>query len=90
MAAMEMCMKPLLSSLIVCLALQEATRLVETAPSATADRGAVVEGNNAFAVELYSQLRNPGGDLFFSPESIFICIRSRYQAVFAGTRSMLL
>ena len=39
-------------------------------PVATADRTAVTEGNNVFAVALYGRLRQQSGNLFFSPESI--------------------
>ena len=35
-----------------------------------ADRAAAVQGNNAFALELYAQLRGAEGNLFFSPSSI--------------------
>lgn len=35
-----------------------------------ADQSEVTKGNNAFAVELYSRLREQKGNLFFSPESI--------------------
>jgi serine protease inhibitor len=63
---MEMCMKPLMSLLITYLVLFVAGWVAETAPSPTADQAAVVEGNNAFAIELYGQLRNQSGNLFFS------------------------
>jgi serpin B len=35
-----------------------------------ADQAEVTQGNNAFAVDLYGQLRRQKGNLFFSPESI--------------------
>jgi len=31
---------------------------------------AVIEGNNAFALDLYAKLSNEEGNLFFSPSSI--------------------
>ncbi|MGA3160497.1 MAG: serpin family protein [Terracidiphilus sp.] len=75
-------MKPLLSMLITCLVLQGVAWAAEVSPSAAADQAAVVEGNNAFAVELYSQLRNQSGNLFFSPESISTALAMTY----AGSR----
>jgi serpin B len=75
-------MKLLLSALIACLILPLATCAAETLPSAAADQAAAVEGNNAFAVELYGQLRNRGGNLFFSPESISTALAMTY----AGAR----
>ncbi|HME57101.1 MAG TPA: serpin family protein, partial [Terracidiphilus sp.] len=47
-----------------------------------ADREIVVESNNAFAIELYGQLRNQDGNLFFSPESISTALAMTY----AGAR----
>jgi serpin B len=79
---MEMRMKPLVALLITCLVLPVAGWAAETAPSATADQAAVVESNNAFAVELYNQLRNHSGNLFFSPESISTALAMTY----AGAR----
>ena len=49
---------------------------------AKSDRAAVVEGNNAFALELYGRLRTQGGNLFFSPESISTALAMTY----AGAR----
>jgi serpin B len=46
------------------------------------DAEAVVEGNNAFAVALYGQLRGKAGNLFFSPESISTALAMTY----AGAR----
>jgi serpin B len=42
----------------------------------------VVEGNNAFAVALYRQLKGKAGNLFFSPESISTALAMTY----AGAR----
>jgi serpin B len=52
----------------------------ETPP--LADRAAVVEGNNAFAIDLYGQLRTQSGNLFFSPDSISTALAMTY----AGAR----
>jgi serpin B len=84
---MEMRMKPLVALLITCFVLPVAGWAAETAPSATADQAAVVEGNNAFAVELYNQLRNQSGNLFFSPESISTALAMAYAGAHGGTAS---
>jgi serpin B len=78
----EVRLKPYLFSLIACLTLQGSVWAAETAPTTTADRAAVVDGNNAFAVQLYSQLQTKGGNLFFSPESISTAL----AMVYAGAR----
>jgi serpin B len=75
-------MKPLLSLLIACLVMPQAVCAAQTSASATSDKAAVVESNNAFAVELYGQLRNQDGNLFFSPESISTALAMTY----AGAR----
>jgi serine protease inhibitor len=56
------------------------SRAAQTPPSA--DQIALVEGDNAFAVELYGRLRNQNGNLFFSPESISTGLAMAY----AGAR----
>jgi serpin B len=86
-AEMEMYMKPLVALLIASLVLPVAGWAAETAPSATADQAAVVEGNNAFAVELYNQLRNQSGNLFFSPESISTALAMAYAGARGDTAS---
>jgi serpin B len=42
------------------------------------DIGPVVEGNNAFAVSLYTKLRTEEGNLFFSPYSISTALAMTY------------
>ena len=75
-------MKLLLSLLTTCLISLAPAWAMQTPASATTDRAAVVEGNNAFAVDLYSQLRSQSGNLFFSPESISTALAMTY----AGAR----
>jgi serine protease inhibitor len=58
-------------------------------PMAAADRTTVVEGNNAFAVALYGRLRNQGGNLFFSPESISTALAMAYAGARGGTASQM-
>ncbi len=56
--------------------------MAQSNPSPTPDQAAVVEGNNAFAVDLYAQLRKEDGNLFFSPESI----STAFAMAYAGAR----
>ena len=56
-------MKPLLFMLVPLLFVQEAPGMAQTPPSPTPDQVAVAQGNNAFAVDLYSQLRQQDGTL---------------------------
>ena len=79
-------MKLLLSLLIPCLVLLPAQG-AETKAMAAADRTAVVEGNNAFAVALYGHLRNQTGNLFFSPESISTALAMAYAGARGNTAS---
>jgi serpin B len=75
-------MKAVLSSSIGCIFLLTAVCAAQTPPSNKADQAAVVEGNNAFAVALYGQLRSQDGNLFLSPESISTALAMTY----AGAR----
>jgi serpin B len=56
-------------------------------PSATADRTALTEGNNVFAVALYGRLRHQTGNLFFSPESISTALAMAYAGAHGSTAS---
>ncbi len=47
-----------------------------------ADQAEAVEGSNAFAVDLYTQLHTQPGNLFFSPESI----STAFAMAYAGAR----
>ena len=53
-----------------------------TAPVQAPDQAEVVKGSNAFAVDLYAQLRSQSGNLFFSPESI----STAFAMAYAGAR----
>jgi serpin B len=75
-------MKAILSSWIGCIFVLTAVCAAQTPQSNTADQKAVVEGNNAFALELYGKLRSQDGNLFFSPESISTALAMTY----AGAR----
>jgi serpin B len=80
-------MKLLLSLLIPCLVLPPGAPGAEMKPLAAADRTAVTEGNNVFAVALYGRLRNQGGNLFFSPESISTALAMAYAGARGSTAS---
>jgi serpin B len=82
-------MKPLLLMLIPLLFLPEAAAMAQTPPSPTPDQASVVEGNNAFAVELYGQLRKQSGNLFFSPESISTAFAMAYAGARGETASQM-
>ena len=47
-----------------------------------ADQAQAVNGSNAFAIDLYAQLRRQPGNLFFSPESI----STAFAMTYAGAR----
>ena len=79
-------MKFLLCLLMLCFVLLPPARGAETPPAA-ADRAAVVEGDNAFAVELYGHLRKQSGNLFFSPESISTALAMAYAGARGDTAS---
>jgi serpin B len=80
-------MKLLLSLLIACLLLLFNADGAETKSVTDADRAAVVEGNDAFAVALYHQLCGQGGNLFFSPESISTALAMAYAGARGNTAS---
>jgi serpin B len=75
-------MKPYLILICVALFLPSPLRAADSGASPIPDQEAVVSGNNAFAVELYRQLKNPSGNLFFSPASISTALAMAY----AGAR----
>ena len=72
----------LLLFLLVPLLLPETSLMAQTPPAPSPDQAALVQGNNAFAVDLYGQLRKQNGNLFFSPESI----STAFAMAFAGAR----
>jgi serpin B len=78
---MEVSVKRLLF-LIPILLLPEVLTMTLKVPSSTPDQAAVVDGSNAFAVDLYAQLRKQDGNLFFSPESI----STAFAMAYAGAR----
>jgi serpin B len=53
--------------------------------TAASDQAKAAQGNNAFAIELYRQLRKQNGNLFFSPESISTALAMTYAGARADT-----
>ena len=74
LADQEAPMKSLLSALLAlftsCAAFAAQPIPAAAAPANNSDQAEAVAGGNAFAADLYSQLRSHPGNLFFSPESI--------------------
>jgi serpin B len=80
-------MKPLLLMLVPLLFLQETSGMAQTPPTPTPDQAEVTAGNNAFAIDLYGQLRKQEGNLFFSPESISTAFAMAYAGARGSTAS---
>jgi len=78
----EICMKLLLSSVIACMVSLPIANSAQTPSPVPSDSAAVVDGNNAFAVELYNHLKSHSGNLFFSPVSVSTALAMAY----AGAR----
>jgi serine protease inhibitor len=82
-------MKLLSLLLIPSLALAPAAHAAEANAVAATDRAAAVDGNNAFAVALYGQLRDQKGNLFFSPESISTALAMAYAGARGDTAAQM-
>ena len=80
-------MKPLLLLLVPLMYVSEVAAVSQTPP--TPDQTALSDGNNAFAVDLYSQLRKQPGNLFFSPESISTAFAMAYAGASGQTASQM-
>jgi serpin B len=84
---MEVSMKPILLFLLPLLFMQEAGAMAQTSPSPSPDQAALSASNNAFAIDLYGQLRKQDGNLFFSPESISTALAMAYAGARGSTAS---
>jgi serine protease inhibitor len=60
-----------------------------TEKTLTTEQTQTVEGNNAFAIALYGELREQKGNLFFSPESISTALAMAYAGARGGTASQM-
>jgi len=62
----------------------------ETAPEVSASDGAtLVEGNSAFAFDLYQQLKGEEGNLFYSPYSISLALAMTYGGARGETEEQM-
>jgi serpin B len=75
-------MRPSHLKLIPILFFQAAVVFAQAPLSSASDQAEAVSGSNAFAVDLYAQLRSQPGNLFFSPESI----STAFAMAYAGAR----
>jgi serpin B len=71
--------------LMLCATLLLPVAWAEAAQPAASDQAEAVKGNNAFAVELYGQLKNQPGNLFFSPESISTALAMTFAGAHGDT-----
>jgi serpin B len=82
-------MKPLLLSFLPLILLQGVAARSQEQDLISQDQKAVVQGNNAFAVDLYEQLRPQGGNLFFSPTSISTAFAMAYGGASGTTAAQM-
>ncbi len=54
-----------------------------------AEQGLLIEGNSAFAFELYRQLRGEDGNLFYSPHSISVALAMTYAGASGETAEQM-
>jgi serpin B len=73
--------------LLLALPLLSAVALSAQPPDS--DQAALTAGNNAFAVDLYGQLRNAPGNLFFSPTSISTAFGMAYAGASGQTAAQM-
>jgi len=75
-------MRPFIAMITVPLLVAATVVSGNTTPVPAPQEGSVSKGNNQFAADLYAQLRNEGGNLFFSPASI----STAFAMAYAGSR----
>jgi serpin B len=78
-------MKSLLAALILGFTVLPAAAKAQSSSPPSDDRTQLVQGNNAFAIDLYGQLRNRGGNLFFSPVSVSTALAMTYAGANGNT-----
>ena len=74
---------------IVTMGLMLSTGLPLTAGAQAAQSQALVEGNTAFALDLYSRLKSGPPNLFFSPYSISTCLAMTYGGARGDTAAQM-
>lgn len=82
-------MRTLLLMAVPLLIIQEVAPVAQSNLSPTPDQSALVEGNNAFAADLYARLRKQDGNLFFSPESISTALAMAYAGARGETATQM-
>ncbi|MDI6841110.1 MAG: serpin family protein [bacterium] len=80
--------KFLVVSLVISVSLPSFNRVVFS-QVADADKKTVVEGSNKFAIELYGNLKEREGNLFFSPYSISIALAMTYAGARGNTEAQM-
>ena len=79
-------MKSFLCAILVASTTVAVAAAAAQSPSANAaDQAETVKGSNAFALDLYAQLRTQPGNLFFSPESISTAFAMAYAGASGQT-----
>ena len=63
----------------------KAARLVKVAPEPPAGQAQIVKANNQFATDLYRQIADEKGNLFFSPSSIHTALAMTYAGARGNT-----
>jgi serpin B len=81
--------KPFLLLLLPLIFAQEVVAVSQTPASLAPDQNALAAGNNAFAIDLYAELRKQDGNLFFSPESISTAFAMAYAGARGSTASQM-
>jgi len=66
-----------------------ANRVSEEQPDAFSMRSALVASNTAFALDLYAQIRQTKGNLFFSPYSISTALAMTYAGARENTKTQM-
>jgi serpin B len=86
-------MKSLLLMLVPLMFLQAAVIFSQppesSLPASNPDEAELVKGNNAFAIDIYGQLRQQDGNLFFSPASISTALAMAYAGAGGQTAAQM-
>jgi serpin B len=75
----------LITALALVLIVGETGRCASAAP----DTGAAAQAVNAFAVDVYKKIRQPNGNLIFSPYSVSTCLSMAYAGARGRTESQM-